>query len=104
MRFCSAASKPPPDHLSGKPKMPNRKNSSVAAITMTFQPKFLFINNDFRLPISNGQLHPKQTGNGPLKIENHEIYFAVSSGVVTDATEPLLTSIRKLSGGTRKCR
>src|SRR5271156_5161865 len=45
MRFCKAANSPPPDHLSGMPKMPKRKNSSVATITISFQPKFLFMTN-----------------------------------------------------------
>src|SRR5580692_12142764 len=49
MRFCNAASAPP-DQLSGGPKMPNTKNNSVATITISFQPKFLFMKNDFRLP------------------------------------------------------
>src|SRR5271170_3249064 len=99
MRFCNAVSGPP-DQLSGGPKMPNTKNSSVATITISFQPRFLFMKNDFRLQNVGAGVPARALA--PPEIENPKVHFVASSAVVTDATEPRLTSIRKLSGGTRK--
>src|SRR5580692_6494270 len=75
MRFCNAV-RGPPDQLSGGPKMPNTKNNSVATMTISFQPKFLFMKNDFQLPqILKSQVSLRRVVSGSNRRHRAPGYF-----------------------------
>jgi hypothetical protein len=92
MRLPIAATRPLPDQLSGMPVIPNRKTTRIPTITTIFQPKFLF------MMISLIDFD----ASGPFAAYGLSPDFPASSAVVTAETDARLTSIFKLSGGTRK--